>query len=208
MCMLHPDFPAESLSRMLLGFVLFLVLVVLITITFFYRSRLHLRLQLDTSNTDELSTNAQEYSKAVILYSKDGPYTLKRDWPRPRISPKEILVRNKAVGLNPIDWKCVTYGFGIHALPWISGREAAGIVQEVGVEVHGFRPGDRVWVASTNYRDNRTSTFQEVCLASDHTLFISNNDIDELRFVHSILLHCRSMLGGCLTGFPSAQGLP
>ena len=101
-------------------------------------------------------------SRAVILPAKSGPYTLTHDWPRPRISPKEVLIRNKAIGLNPIDWKCVTYGFGVYSLPWVSGREAAGIIEEVGAEVQGFRKGDRVWVTSTNYRDNRTSTFQEV----------------------------------------------
>ena len=101
-------------------------------------------------------------ARAFVLFSKSGPYTLVDDWPRPRISSKELLIRNKAIGLNPIDWKCVAYGFGVHSIPWISGREAAGTVKEVGSEVLGFQKGDRVWVASTNYRDNRTSTFQEV----------------------------------------------
>ena len=101
-------------------------------------------------------------ARAVVLFSKSGPYTLVNDWPRPSISPKELLIRNKAIGLNPVDWKCVAYGFGVHSIPWISGREAAGTVEEVGSEVQGFHKGDRVWVASTNYRDNRTSTFQEV----------------------------------------------
>ena len=101
-------------------------------------------------------------AKAAILASKDGPYTPVNDWPRPSISSKELLIRNRAVGLNPIDWKCVSYGFGIYSIPWISGRDAAGIVEEVGMDVHDFCKGDRVWVTSTNYRDNRTSTFQEV----------------------------------------------
>lgn len=101
-------------------------------------------------------------ARAFVLFSKSGPYTLVNDWPRPRISSKELLIKNRAIGLNPIDWKCVAYGFGVHSVPWISGREAGGTVEEIGSEVPGFQKGDRVWVASTNYRDNRTSTFQEV----------------------------------------------
>ena len=101
-------------------------------------------------------------SKALVLYSKSGPYTLSIGQPHPQISERELLIRNRCVGLNPIDWKCVSYGFGIHTLPWISGRECAGQVEEVGNEVKGWKRGDRVWVCSTNYRDNRTSTYQDV----------------------------------------------
>ena len=101
-------------------------------------------------------------SQAAILPTKSGPYTLAHDWPRPSIKSNELLIRVRAVGLNPIDWKCVTYGFGVYSLPWVSGREGAGTVEEVGSSVKGFSRGDRVWVCSTNYRDNRTSTFQQV----------------------------------------------
>lgn len=103
-----------------------------------------------------------QVSQAAILPSKSGPYTLAHDWPRPSIKPNELLIRVRAIGLNPIDWKCVTYGFGVYSLPWVSGRECSGTVEEVGSSVQGFSRGDRVWVCSTNYRDNRTSAFQQV----------------------------------------------
>lgn len=106
-------------------------------------------------------------SQAAILHSKQGPYTHVPDHPIPELPADRILIRVHAIGLNPIDWKCVTYGFGIHSLPWLSGREAAGTVEEVGSEAStSFKRGDRVWIASTNYRDNSTSTFQQVCLTS------------------------------------------
>ena len=108
----------------------------------------------------------QKPCRAAILHTQSGPYTYVHDWPRPRISSKELLVRNRAIGLNPIDWKCVAYGFGIYSTPWVSGREAAGTIENVGEEVKGFQKGDRVWLTSTSYRDNRTSTFQEVSLCS------------------------------------------
>ena len=101
-------------------------------------------------------------TKAAVLFSRSGPYTFTYDWPRPQISSREILIRTHAVGLNPIDWKSVSYGFGLHSIPWVSGREAAGTIEEVGEDVQGFCKGDRVAVISTNYRDVRMATFQEV----------------------------------------------
>ena len=103
-------------------------------------------------------------SRALVLYSTSGPYRFEPDWERPRIGADELLIDVKAIGLNPIDWKCVAFGFGVHSTPWISGREAAGVVDQVGSQVNSSRKGDRVFVTSTNYRDNRTSTFQKVCL--------------------------------------------
>lgn len=111
---------------------------------------------------DDLVRPPALMSTAAILQSKKGPYTVVDDWPRPSIAPNEVLVKTHAIGLNPIDWKCVTFGFGVHSIPWVSGREAAGIVVQVGADVLSVRKGDRVVVTSTNYRDIRTSTFQEV----------------------------------------------
>ena len=139
--------------------------VFLLAVLRFSRLRRHPVLPVEALNPElSLHIEPAQHAKAVILRSRKGPYTLVHNSPRPQISSKEILIRNRSVGLNPIDWKCVTYGFGVHELPWISGRESAGVVEEVGADVTGFRLGDRVWVASTNYRDNRTSTFQQVCI--------------------------------------------
>jgi hypothetical protein len=45
--------------------------------------------------------------------------TREREIPVP--GPLEILVRNHAVGLNPIDWKRQTWGFMIPSYPAILG---------------------------------------------------------------------------------------
>lgn len=61
----------------------------------------------------------------------------------------EIVISTKAVGLNPIDWKSVDYNFCLPSFPWITGREMAGIVEEVGTNVSEFKVGDRVWTSKS-----------------------------------------------------------
>ncbi|KAJ3084063.1 hypothetical protein HK102_000772 [Quaeritorhiza haematococci] len=63
--------------------------------------------------------------------------------------PDEILVKNQFVGINFID----TYhrsGLYKVPLPYIAGREASGVVEAVGSEVKGFKPGDRVAYLAPN----------------------------------------------------------
>lgn len=42
--------------------------------------------------------------------------------------PNELVVKIQAIGLNPVDWKSVDYGFGIPQLPYVAGRDFAGTV--------------------------------------------------------------------------------
>lgn len=72
-------------------------------------------------------------------------FALHREWPRPNIrSPDELLISVKSVGLNPVDYKCVQYGFGIEEWPAVIGRDVAGVVEEIGSQVENFKVGDRV----------------------------------------------------------------
>lgn len=75
----------------------------------------------------------------------------------------EILVQNKYVGLNHVDWKSKKYRFNIYSFPWINGRESSGIVVRRGskVDKQKFPIAAEVFLASTSYRDLETSTFQE-----------------------------------------------
>lgn len=75
----------------------------------------------------------------------------------------EILVKNKFVGLNHVDWKSKKYKFNIYSFPWVNGRESSGIVVKRGSRVDSdrFPLGTEVFLASTSYRILKTSTFQE-----------------------------------------------
>ncbi|ORY80859.1 chaperonin 10-like protein [Protomyces lactucae-debilis] len=104
---------------------------------------------------------------ACILRAIKSHYQLTHDYPHPIASADEVLIHIEAIGLNPIDWKSNAYGFGVYSFPWINGREAAGTVLAIGTNVGTNRVavGDRVLVASSNYRDCRSSSFQERCVA-------------------------------------------
>ena len=68
--------------------------------------------------------------------------------PSPRAD--QVLIRVQAVGLNFPDGLQIRGGYQVQAkLPFIPGSEIAGTVTEVGSEVEGWRPGDRVvWMGT------------------------------------------------------------
>ena len=61
---------------------------------------------------------------------------------------REVLVRLKAVGVCHSDLHILT-GDLPHPLPAVLGHEAAGVVEQVGPEVHTVKPGDHVVVCLT-----------------------------------------------------------
>jgi len=68
------------------------------------------------------------------------------DAPRPGAGQVRVAVR--AAGVNPIDWKArsgVMRDVMPLQLPVVDGREAAGVVDEVGPDVNGVAPGDEVF---------------------------------------------------------------
>src|SRR4051794_33106470 len=65
----------------------------------------------------------------------------------PEIGPREVLVRVRASGVNPLDTK-IQAGAAAHArhpLPAIPGIDLAGVAEQTGREVSRFKPGDEVY---------------------------------------------------------------
>ncbi|WP_225850548.1 NADP-dependent oxidoreductase [Streptomyces sp. HPF1205] len=88
--------------------------------------------------------------KAYVFTAFGGPdgetFT---EIPRPVPGPGQLLVAVRAAGVNPADWKRREGRFGAAEarppLPAVFGREAAGVVEEVGEGVTGFAVGDEVF---------------------------------------------------------------
>ena len=86
--------------------------------------------------------------KAVRLHEFGGPEVLKyEDAPKPEPGAGEVLLRVKAAGVNPVDWKTREGHLEQrvkHTLPLTLGLDAAGIVEAVGPGVTTATPGDEV----------------------------------------------------------------
>jgi NADPH:quinone reductase-like Zn-dependent oxidoreductase len=66
------------------------------------------------------------------------------DVPTPEPGPGELLVRVRAAGVNPGDWRLREGAYGVPG-PAVLGREVAGTVLALGPDVTGFAPGDEVF---------------------------------------------------------------
>ncbi len=83
-------------------------------------------------------------TRGILLRAHGGPEVL--EWSSielPRLKRNEVRVRHTAVGVNYID---VYDRSGLYPmkLPAALGREAAGVVEQVGSKVGAFKVGDRV----------------------------------------------------------------
>ena len=85
--------------------------------------------------------------KAIVVREFGTPGVLvMEDVPAPIAGPGQVLVRVRAVGVNPVD----TYiRAGAYArkptLPYTPGADLGGVVEAVGSDVSGLRQGDRVY---------------------------------------------------------------
>jgi NADPH2:quinone reductase len=73
----------------------------------------------------------------------------------------QVLVRIKAIGVNPVDIKIRTAPerFPV-SFPVIPGCDGAGIVEAVGLRVQNFKPGDEVYFSQPGF-NHRQGTYAE-----------------------------------------------
>lgn len=96
--------------------------------------------------------------KAIRIHKTGGPDVLSyEDITLPPPGPGEVLVANKAIGLNFIDTYFRTGLYPAPQMPFTPGNEGAGLVLEVGAGVKGFKAGERVAYVSTlgSYAEER-----------------------------------------------------
>lgn len=89
---------------------------------------------------------ATSNSAAYLVRPDRSPLEVK-DAPYPTPGPNEVVIRNRAVAINPVD--AVKQVAGKRMFPWLEyplivGNDVAGEVLEVGPDVKRFQKGDRV----------------------------------------------------------------
>ncbi len=94
--------------------------------------------------------DAKDTMKAVRIHAYGGPEVVRHEEaPRPGPGDGEVLVRVRAAGVNPVDWKTRAGGGQAAKIgerfPLVLGWDVSGTVEEVGPEVSGLSVGDDVF---------------------------------------------------------------
>ncbi|KAK9663784.1 hypothetical protein K7432_017908 [Basidiobolus ranarum] len=96
----------------------------------------------------------------VILQQKGGDISVLEESTLPKPSPtgSDILVRNLAVSVNPVDYK-VRSGVFIQTYPLVIGWDGAGVVEAVGENVKQYKVGDEVIYSGSVIRSGSNSEY-------------------------------------------------
>ncbi|MFI5822033.1 NADP-dependent oxidoreductase [Streptomyces rishiriensis] len=97
---------------------------------------------MSTVNTPRTGNTMRVITQDVL----GGPEALKQtEVERPAPRPNEVLVRVRAAGVNPTDWKHRATGGFLGEPPFVLGWDVSGTVEAVGIGVAAFVPGDEVF---------------------------------------------------------------
>ena len=88
--------------------------------------------------------------KAIRVHQFGGPEVLKlEEVPEPQPGPGQVLVRVRAIGVNPVETYVRDGKYGPRQFPFTPGADAGGIVEKVGPNVTRFKACDRVYTAGS-----------------------------------------------------------
>lgn len=102
----------------------------------------------------------------------DGLQLIRKPLLEPR--PGEVLVANRALALNPVDWKIIEWGHPAWKTGHVPGVDGAGIVVACGAGVP-IEPGSRVAYHQSLERDG---SFAEYCLLDAATVLTVPSALD------------------------------
>ena len=81
--------------------------------------------------------------KAIRIHEKGAIDNIQlEELPKPSIAPNQVLVKIKACGINPVDWKSTVYGY--FQMPYTVGTDISGIIEAIGNEVTDYKIGDEI----------------------------------------------------------------
>lgn len=100
-------------------------------------------------------------NQAAWLTEANTPLKV-RDAPLPIAGPGEIVVKNAAVAINPLDVHMLDLGVFVQQWPAVFGCDVAGEVYEVGADVTRFKKGDRVIGYVNSFRFSNRETLANI----------------------------------------------
>ena len=112
--------------------------------------------------------------RALVVH-EFGPLQAHRveDWPDPAIREREVLIDVKAIGLNFSDTLMLQGKYQTRPdRPFVPGRDASGVVHDVGPKVTRVKAGDRVIAQVT------TGAFAEKLAAPESRCFRMPESMD------------------------------
>lgn len=117
------------------------------------------------------------------------------DVTRPEPQDKQVLVRVKAVAVNPID-TYIRNGANYWELPkpFVIGCDLAGVVEAVGPGVKQLKVGDRVWGSNQGLL-GRQGTFAEFCAVDEQWLYPTPDDVEDKTVAALALVGITAHLG-------------
>ncbi len=103
--------------------------------------------------------------------------------PAPLPAAGQVLVRARAVAVNPIDTYIRQGSYHVELpLPFIIGRDMTGVVSQIGSGVTRFKPGDRVWCNNQGYA-GRQGTFAQLVVIDEPLLYDLPAAVDPIEAV-------------------------
>lgn len=134
--------------------------------------------------------------KAAYIEQTGPPEVIRHgDLPVPALRDSQVLVRVKAVSVNPID----TYlRAGVVPMPiprpYILGCDLAGVVEATGPQARRFRPGDRVWGSNQGLL-GRQGTFAEYAAVDECWLYPAPAEVSDEALAAVALVGITAHLG-------------
>src|SRR5688572_2875312 len=110
--------------------------------------------------------------KAAFIEKTGPPDNIRYgDLPEPKLADSQVLVRVKAVAVNPVD-TYIRSGMIKMDLPspFIIGCDLAGVVEKTGANATRFKPGDRVWGSNQGLL-GRQGTFSELAAVDENWIY-------------------------------------
>ena len=90
------------------------------------------------------SPNMASENTKYLVRGKGSPLVATTTAKPTIVEPTEVMIRLKAIAINPADCKMIDQGHRVTSWPLVPGLDGAGVVEAVGDDVKNFAFGDEV----------------------------------------------------------------